>query len=301
MVLSKGIYLALLTALISGFSVFINGFAVTGFDPFVFTTLKNVFVVAGICSLILLAREAKEIKTLTRAQWTKLIAIGAVGGSVPFLLFFWGLSLSSGAVGSLIYRLLFVFAAGIAFVFLKEKLNAKMLAGGALLVAGNILLLKGAIGFGFGELLVLLATILWAVEFNISKTALAGIKPNIVVFGRMFFGSTIMLAFLFATGRVDTIATLAPVNWEWVAITSIFLLGYVFVWYRALALAPVSIATPVLALGGPITALLSLFFIGKAIAPVEAIGMLLIIIGVAVIANAYGIFRSLLQPKTVRL
>lgn len=300
MALTKGIYLALLAALISGVSVFINGFAVSGFDPFIFTTLKNALVAAGIISAIILAGEIKEMKILTKAQWAKLIVIGAVGGSIPFLLFFWGLSLSSGAVGSLIYRLLFVFAAGIAFVFLKEKLDAKLLAGGALLVAGNILLLKGAIGFGFGELLVLLATALWAIEFNISKTALAGIKPNIVIFGRMFFGSTIMLAFLFATGRVDAITTLAPVNWEWVLITSAFLLAYVVVWYRALAETPVSAATPILAIGGPITAMLSLFFVGKSIAPAEAVGMLLVIAGVAVIANIYDGIRSLLRPKVVR-
>ncbi len=49
----KGLMLALLTALLSGMSVFANGIAVKGFDPFVFTTMKNVVVSVAILTVIL--------------------------------------------------------------------------------------------------------------------------------------------------------------------------------------------------------------------------------------------------------
>jgi drug/metabolite transporter (DMT)-like permease len=291
----KGIFLALLTAIISGISVFVNGFAVQGTDPFIFTTLKNVSVALLIGSLFLLFGWRKELATLSRRQWLTLAAVGAVGGSVPFLLFFWGLSLSSGAIGSFVYRLLFLFAAGIAVFALREKINRTFVIGGILALAGNVLLLKGNLGFGFGELLVLLATVLWAVEFNISKALMKEVSPNAVAFGRMFFGSLIMLAFLAFTGKLWAVSSLGGDSLLWIGITSAFLLAYVLAWYPALRELPVSVATPVLALGGPITALLSLAFLGKAVAPLEAAGMLLVILGVALIAKLPEYFANLLR------
>jgi len=286
--------LALLTALLSGISVFANGIAVKGFDPFVFTTMKNVVVVIAIFAVVLAISERKALFSLTRFQWTKLALIGAIGGSVPFLLFFWGISISSGAVSSSIYRLLFVFATAISVFALKESVNRKYLLGGALAVIGSLLLLNGNISFGFGEFLVLLASILWAIEFNISKKVLAEISPKMVAFGRMFFGSIILIAFIFAIGKIDLLFVFSTsVQLEWFVITSLFLGAYLLSWYPALKDLPVSVATPVLALGGVVSSILSIIFLGKAISPIETLGMLVFAIGVAIMANLHSFIIQL--------
>jgi drug/metabolite transporter (DMT)-like permease len=282
--------LALVTALLSGISVFANGFAVKGFDPFVFTTMKNLSAVALIGASVLAFSYRKELFSLTKVQFAKLVLIGAIGGSIPFLLFFWGLSLSSGAIGSFIYRLLFVFASGIAIFALKETVSRKYIFGGALSVGGNALLLSGQLAFGFGEFLVLLATILWAIEFNISKKVMADISPRIVSFGRMFFGAIILLTFLFAIGKLDMLFVFStPVQLEWFLVTALFLSAYLICWYPALKELPVSVATPVLALGGLVSTGLAFVFAGKAIAPVEAFGMLAVLAGISFMANLHSL------------
>ena len=67
---NKGIYFALLTALISGFSVFFNKFATAQFkDAYVFTTLKNVLVAAGLIGILMIPRIFRELKTLNKKDW----------------------------------------------------------------------------------------------------------------------------------------------------------------------------------------------------------------------------------------
>ena len=100
----KKLHLIFLTAIISGFSIFINKFGVSMGNPYVFTFLKNSAVFVFLFSLILLFNEFKHFKKLKKQDWMKLITIGLVGGSIPFLLFFKGLSLITSAKGAFIHK-----------------------------------------------------------------------------------------------------------------------------------------------------------------------------------------------------
>ncbi|MBT4175080.1 EamA family transporter, partial [archaeon] len=93
----RGILLVLLTAIISGFSIFINKLGVQGIDPYIFTFLKNTLVAVFLFSIIILAYQYKKLKQLKLKQWFQLALVGLLGGSIPFLLFFKGLTLTSGA------------------------------------------------------------------------------------------------------------------------------------------------------------------------------------------------------------
>ena len=107
----KGTILVLTTAVISGFSIFINKFGVKEFDPYLFTWLKNSFVALFLLGLIIGVREVEELKRLQRKDWLLLSAIGLVGGAIPFLLFFKGLSLTTGANASFVHKTMFVYVA----------------------------------------------------------------------------------------------------------------------------------------------------------------------------------------------
>ena len=90
---TKGIYLALITALISGVAIFINKFAVDAIHPpLVFTAMKNAGVGLFIIGILLLTPKWKLIKKLTKREIIYLISIGIIGGSIPFYLYFTGLS-----------------------------------------------------------------------------------------------------------------------------------------------------------------------------------------------------------------
>ena len=298
--MDRGVLFALLTAMVSGVSIFVNSFGVKFGDPFVYTTIKNSLVVLFLFSLILLLGKRKELFSLTKRQIGQLVLIGFIGGSVPFLLFFYGLSLGLASVSSFIFRSLFIFATLFAILFLKEKMDKRFILGAAIIFIGNLFLVKGDIGFGLGQILVLLATVFWAVEYNYSRKVLQEISPKIVAFGRMFFGSFFLLIFLGFNGQFSTFLELNMDVWIWGTVASLFLLLYVVFWYNSLKFTTISKATSILVLGGPITYLLNLIFLNSTLNPVEALGMLFSVIGVILILGTSTMLKSLSELKTIR-
>ena len=289
----KGTLLVLSTAFISGVSIFINKFGVKGFDPFVFTWLKNSLVAVFLLGLLLGTGEVGALRKLSGKDWLLLIAIGLVGGAIPFLLFFKGLSLTTGANAAFIHKGMFVYVAFLAAVLLKEKIDWRFLLGGAFLFLGNALFLKVLpLGVRQGDFLILMATIFWAGESVLSKHALKKLSPKVVSFGRMGIGSAFILLFLLATGRIASVAALTVPHFGWVILTSLFLFGYVVSWYTGLQYLKASVATSILLLGGPVTAFLTLVGSGVGIVPTQALGILLLIGGAILAGRVYELVRS---------
>jgi drug/metabolite transporter (DMT)-like permease len=301
---SKGLVLVLSTAFISGFAIFINKFGVKEFNPYLFTFLKNLLVSFFLVGLLLGLKEFKNLQKLRKKDWFTLTLIGFVGGSIPFLLFFKGLSLTSAANGAFIHKTMFLYVALLAAIFLKEKISAKILFGALLLLLGNTIFLK-ILPYGSreGDILVLLATLFWAVENTISKYALKTLSPRIVAFGRMGIGSIFILLFLIFTGNIQTISKLTPLHFQWILISSVILFGYVTTWYTGLKYIPVSVATSILLLGSPITSLLTFFFAEGKITPNQIWGTVLIFAGVITVIGTQKlaqVFKPLLKPFYVR-
>ena len=298
---NKGLILVLATAIISGFSIFLNSFVVKGFNPFVFTTLKNAFVAVFLISAILLLGEWKNLAKLTNQQWAKLAAVGLIGGSIPFLMFFYALKIASSATtAGFLQKTIFIWATIFAVVFLREKINKMFIAGAILLLLGNFLLFSNLSVFGLPEMLVLAAAVMWGAEIVLAKHLLSDLYGRIVAFGRMFFGAGFMLLFLAGTGQMQEIGALGTEHWMWVGITGILLFLYVFTFYTGLKYTTVSKATAVLLLGQPITGILSMVFSGKAIGFNEAIGFMLMVAGVVLIIGIT-YFATLLKSKGVGL
>ena len=292
----KGFLLVLLTAIVSGASIFTNSFAVKGFDASIFTFLKNALVAIFLFSIILLLKELPSLKKLSKKQWAQLAAIGFVGGSIPFLLFFQALQLTTAINAGFVHKTLFIWASLFAIILLKEKIDKRFMLATMLLLAGNFAFFSIS-SFGLPEALILAATILWAAELAISKKALNALSGTTVAFGRMFFGSIFILAFLALTGQAIEITAISAQQAPWILISSAFLLAYVFTFYSGLKLLPVHKAASVLLLAQPITVFLSFAFFGTTISIQDAFGFLLIIAG-TFLAFGLGFF---LNPKKTKV
>ncbi len=273
------------TAIISGISIYMNKFAVAGIDSTIFTFTKNITVALFLFSLLFFTTKFKEFTLLKKKDWLKLVLIGLIGGSIPFILFFRGLQLTSGAGASLIHKTMFVFVIVLAVIFLKEKLNKKVIVAMVLLLTGNYLLLRPSWSFGLGDLLVLTATLLWALENTLSKYVLKELSGNIVAFGRMFFGSMFILIYLGFTNNLGKILTISSAQLSWILVTSSMLFLYVFTWYNGLKHVNVSLATAILLLGSPITTLLK-FLTGSAMSISQSFGIMFLLTGVIVFMNS---------------
>ena len=283
----KGMALAYLTALVSGISVFANGFGVVTLDSTAYTLVKNVLVAAILAAIALSLGSWKEVLSLDRRQKLMLAFSGVVGGGVAFALFFAGLSMLSGAEGSFLYRLLFVFAAIIGVVALKEKFSWNVAAGALAIIAGNFLLLgSAALTLSTGAILVLAASVLWAMEYAVSKKALEALAPTTVAAARMGIGAIVLFGILAWQGKVSALGTISVESFLWIAVATGLLALFTTLWYSALKKTTLTAATAALTLGGPISAALSLLFAGKALASASAAGFLLLAAGAVFVVGA---------------
>lgn len=292
----KGYFLVLGTAVISGFSIFINKFGVAVINSDIFAFLKNAIVAFFLIALLFVFKDFQLIKKLSGKQWGLLVSIGLLGGSIPFLLFFKGLSLTNAAGASFIQKTMFLWIMILAGLFLKEKITKNHIIAGFVLVAGNLMLLKlSAVQFNRGALLVFIATLFWAAENVISKHALKELAPRVVMWGRMFFGSFFILIFLFYTQQIRLLSTLSAYQIGWSLLTGIILLGYVITWYTGLKHIKVSEAAIILMLGSPITTCLVALF-GSSVSGKELAASGMIVLGVA---SAFGLKRFFQKTEQI--
>ena len=174
------------------------------------------------------------------------------------MLFFKGLSLSSSVSAAFIHKTLFIWVALMAVFFLKEKISSLQFLAIGVLFTG-VYLSAGPFRFhlGYAELLIFLATLLWAIENVIAKKILKDLSSLTVAWARMFFGSMFLLAFLVFSGGMGALEVSSWSQIGWLFFSGLLLFGYVITWYSALKRAPATVVTSILVLAVPITALLN--------------------------------------------
>lgn len=260
----RGVGYALVAMVISGVSVFVNKYAIEVISPaLTFTATKNAGVGLLVLGLILVSGKWRKLGTLTRGELLKLGLIGVIGGSIPFYLFFTGLAQIPAVNAQLINKSLVMWVALLAIPLLHEKINLWQVGAIGLIYSSN-LIVGGFGGFQFssGELMVLVATMFWAVEHVIAKKVLDGVDADLVTGARMAFGSAILLvaAQISSPGSLGQVLSLEGAQWVWLAVTAGMLFGYVMSWYRAIKYAPVTLVTTVLVGATVVTNVLSAVF-----------------------------------------
>lgn len=294
-----GILLALGTALISGVSIFVNGFAVKQLpDPAVYTTLKNGVAAALLLGLLAATARPGTIRAIPARSWGWLVVIGIVGGSIPFVLFFTGLAQASAPSAAFIHKTLFIWVALLAVPLLGERLGVAQLAALAVLLVGQALILAPAnITWGAGETLIAAATLLWTIETIVARRVLRTVPAAVVGACRLGIGLVVLVGYLAATGKLGAVAALDAEQWRWVLLTGALLTGYVATWFAALQRAPASLVTAILVLGAPVTAALQVLATGAAPTIPALTGQLLVLAaGGALVMPTLRRWRLALQP-----
>ena len=80
------------------------------------------------------------IRRLSGRERLGLLAIGIIGGGIPFALFFEGLALSSSPAAAVIHKTLFLWVAVLAVPFLGERFGLLPIAALVLLLTGTVML-----------------------------------------------------------------------------------------------------------------------------------------------------------------
>jgi drug/metabolite transporter (DMT)-like permease len=285
--LGWGVALAIGAALISGLAIYLNAFAVKQVpDAAVFTSLKNAVAAVVLIAACVGTGAARDVRLIDRRRWPAVLAVGVIGGSVPFILFFSGLAMASAPSAAFIQKTLFVWVALLAVPFLGERLGIASIMGLAVLLVGQMLVVPpDGIRWGTGETLILTATLFWAAETVLVKRLLGSIPSQVMAALRMGVGLVVLVGYLALSGRLGVLAGLNLTQWAWVALTGLILAGYVGVWFAALKRAPASVVTSVLVLGAVVTGALTAVSRGAPPSPTVVGGYVLIVLATLLIVT----------------
>jgi drug/metabolite transporter (DMT)-like permease len=295
-----GIAMALVTTVTSGFAVYLNAFGVrawkdTGASSATYTTMKN--LVAALVLVVLAAalsrtgwrddpvREGSSPASRRRVG-AGLVLVGIIGGAVPFLLFFEGLSRASTTQAALIHKSLVIWVALLAVPLLREKVRPVHVAAIALIVAGQVAMAGGisGLGFGVGELMIFGATLLWSLEVVVAKRLLHVVPALTTAVARMAIGSAVLVGFVVLSGGLGQLGALEVRHWLWAVATGAVLSLFVATWYLGLARAQAVDVTAVLVFAVVITSALEAGFSGGTLPSPLGIG--LVTAGVALVVLA---------------
>lgn len=284
-----GTFLALLTAVVSGIAIPANKIFVIGIDPAVFTAVRAIMI--GIIFLLLSLWQWNRISTKKKkgfvVSWKYLAAIAIIGGSFAFLLFFTGLSLTTSGHAAFLHKTLPLYVAVLAFVFLKERITRKHTYAMILMFLGIIAIYSTSIdptelwmNPRLGDMMVIGATILWAVENVIARKAMISGETNFIVsFARMFFGGLILLGVVLLSGKIEILLSLTQIQIINIGVSIVILFAFVFFYYWSLRLINASKAAVMLLLAPVVSLILGVTFLGEPAPPIQLVGSALILVG----------------------
>lgn len=286
-----GVILALLAAIVSGISIPANKFFIVNLSPAVFTAVRAVII--GTVFLFIASYQAKKHrKKFKVVPWSYLIAIAVIGGAAAFLIYFTGLQLTTAGRAAFLYHSVLTIATVVlAAAFLSERLGRKMVAALAVMLIGTLILYFSQVSPSqiwsnpsLGDLLIVVAAILWAIEYVISRKVMRMGETNFVVsFARMFFGGLILFGFVIITGNVAVLVKLSLQQWTNIAASTLLLFAYTLCWYWSLKYINVSKATSLLLLAPIISFVGGVFILGEPAPLLQVAGSAVILVGAVIL------------------
>ncbi|MBP3355892.1 MAG: EamA family transporter [Rikenellaceae bacterium] len=131
---------ALLSALFAALTAIFAKMGVRGLDSGLATAIRTTVVLFLTWGIVLAAGQIHTVRSIGRSSWVFLVLSGLATG-LSWLCYFKALSLGDVSRVAPIDKLSVVLTMLLAFLLLKEPLTPRTLLGGALIVAGSIVLL----------------------------------------------------------------------------------------------------------------------------------------------------------------
>lgn len=271
---------------ISGFAVYVNSLGVHMFsDPVLYTFLKNSVVgVVLLVPLLLSAKRRAEYRSLDRRQWSLLIVVSIIGGSLAYALFFTGLKMTTPVTASLLSHSQFLIVAVLAALFLKERFNGTVWGALVVLLAGLVVGVEvSAVRWDAGVPLVIVATLLFATDFVVMKYLLRTVSAIAVMTFKMSLGAVLLLCYVALTGHLTLIAHLSLMQWGFVTLTGLILLAFTATSVLGLRHASATAVTAIPAAAPIVTTLLVVLSRHMTIPPVRWLGFGLLLLALLVL------------------
>ncbi len=250
--------------------------------PLAFNGIR--FTLSTLSLLVLLRLTERDWNVIAPGDLRRLAVVGLIGHTIYQLGFIGGLSLTQAGHSSLMLGTTPIFVALLGVVLGIERVSAKTWVGILLCFAGIALVARNGGGPGaslLGDLLVLGATVCWAMYTILSKPLLVCYSPIKVTAVTMAFG-TVPLVLL-------SVPSLIQQNWG--AVSAQGWLGLLYSFSLAIVAAYVIWYTSVQRVGGTRTAVYSnlvpvvggitgWLVLGETMGPLQIVGAAIILLGI---------------------
>ena len=230
-----------------------------------------------------------EKDPLTRQEWAVVVLLGFLGVPFHHLVQSTGLKTAQAATSAWIISSMPVFIALLGFAFLGETMTRRRWAGlgmaalGVLLVVtrGDPKRLWMSDPGSFGDLLVLLSALNWAVFSVVSRGFLKRHRAAPMMFRVMAVGWLMTTVLFLAEGNPGQVMRLDPAGWGAVLFLGVFCSGLAYVfWYDALKILPASQAGVLMYLNPAAATLVAVLGLGEPLTASIVSGAALITLGV---------------------
>jgi drug/metabolite transporter (DMT)-like permease len=249
---------------------------------------------AGICALAVLVWHGEFALLFAKRSAPVLVAVGALGTALAFLLFFEGAKRVSAIDTAVCVQTEPVYALLGARVFLGHPLTLRrVLAVASILIGIALVLGARALAGSLGVGLLLATPLAWQSSHWIALRGLDGVNPRLLTAARYVFGALVLLPFWLLLDGVESLprraelARLLPVVALQGALISF---GGTLAWYAALKRLDLARTTAIVAPSAPLLSLAaSYLLLGEVVTPTQALGFVVTTAGVLVFALAEGV------------
>lgn len=278
---TKGLLSILFVMIVWGSASSVTKIAVTEVPPY---TLAFLRFFTALITLLLMRPFSRSVNNAP-IPWVPVAFMGLSGVTAFYIFFNLSLLYTSASIGSLIQGFIPVSIAILAVIFLKERLSWLQITGILLSVTGIILIGVLANGRGApssikGNLFMILASLAWAIYTILSKKVMSA-DPLKVTIGVAITGVLFLIPFAVAENWRTGIPHISSKGW-----IAIFYLGSIgsalcyFLYNKAMEIMSAAQVGNFLNLDPLIGLLVALIFLGEHINMLQAIGGLLVIVGV---------------------
>lgn len=249
---------------------------------------------AGICALALLAWRGELGQLVLRSTAPVLVAVGALGTALAFLLFFEGARRASAIDTAVCVQTEPLYALIGARVFLGHALSLRrVLAVGAILAGIALALGARPLEGSLGVALLLATPLAWQASHWIALRGFEGVNPRLLSAARYVYGTLVLLPIWLVFEGVESLpsqaelAELLPVVAVQGAVLSY---GGTLAWYASIKRLDLARTTAIVVPSGPLLSLVaSYFLVGELVTPQQLLGLLLTTAGVLAFALGEGV------------
>jgi drug/metabolite transporter (DMT)-like permease len=279
----EGIIFTIITIFLAGSLPIVVKYGTGIIHPLFFATVTS--LIAGGCLFMVTLIKGNWKILLDRKYLFYFLIIGFFGTTLSNILFFYGVTLTSGINSAILLQIEPLYALFIGYIFLRERIGLKQIIFTFVIILGTLTVLyQGGFKVSWGDGLVLFAPLCWQITHFQSKRLMAnhqGITPLIIATVRTLYGGI----FLFIINYIWGVNQFDKLSGPKILFIIFFqgMIGFALqysVWYEAVKRINLSKATTIISVY-PVFSILLAWFILKEIPTINhLIGFGLILIGI---------------------